>query len=309
MKKKLYICNQISIEIIQTKYNKHLMKKIFFVAAATALALSSCSDNEINSIAVEKAQAPISISVYNQGQTRVTETVLSDLEAGFQLKAFNGATPWINATVTASGGAWIIGDGNTNYYWPGNDATAITFYGLYSPGSETIANDGTVTFTPNGDSDIVASYKSISYGDTNETGMVSLQFSHINAQVAVATAVGDNTTDFGFEIEEIVYKVPTSCVYDFATAVTSAASATTINVASELGVESMLILPATSFDMDVTYTVTEIRTGNTNTLTKTTTITPEAGKINRYNVTLPHERAAMIITVNSVDNWVDPAAE
>lgn len=283
------------------------MKKIFFVAAATALALSSCSDNEISSIAVEKAQAPISISVYNQGQTRVTATVLSDLEAGFQLLTKKDGETWFTTTVSAANGAWVIGDGTQSYYWPSNPDTPISFYGLYTPGQETIADNGTVTFTPDGDSDIVAAYVNNTYNDTNETGTISLQFKHINAQVAVATAVGDNTADFDYDIQKIVFKVPSSCVYTYATNTTAAAGAAVTSIESTLS--NALILPAASYDVDITYTVTEKETEDSNTLTKTTTITPEAGKINRYNVTLPHERAAMIITVNSVDNWVDPAAQ
>lgn len=285
------------------------MKKFFFVAAATAIALSSCSDNEINNVIVEKSKSPISINVYQQGQTRVTTTGIGDLEEnGFQLLAMNGDVEWIKEDVTNASGTWVIGDGNTTYYWPGNNATAITFYGLFTPGNETINNNGTVTFTPDGDSDIVAAYDNASYGDTNETGTVSLQFKHINAQVAVASVNLDVTTDFSYEIVSIKFsKVPSSCIYNFAENVVTAAQGAT-NTSFDATLNDALILPAASYDLDITYTVTEDRTEDTETLTKSTTITPVAGNINNYNVTLPHERAEMIIVVNNVANWVDPAA-
>ncbi len=283
------------------------MKKLFFVAAATVLALSSCSDNEINSIAVEKAKAPISISVYNQGQTRVTETVIDDLRAGFQFVAYNGDIAWIeNTIVSAIGNTWVIGDGDTNYYWPSNDDAAITFYGLYSPGQETISADGTTTIntTATGCVDVVAAYTNASYSTNGST--VGLQFKHINAQVAVESAIGDNE-DFQFVINNIVIKAPTSCVYDFATGVTSVPEGSAIaNVSASLGLANRLILPAASYDLDINYSVTNH--GDTEILTKSTTITPVAGKINKYNITLPHERAAMIITVESVSEWEEAAA-
>lgn len=291
------------------------MKKILFVAAATTLALSSCSDNEITT-SIEKSKTPITINVYQQGQTRVTTTGIGDLEEnGFQLLAMNGDKEWIKANVTNASGSWVIGNGNTTYYWPGNDATAITFYGLYTPGNETINNDGTVTFTPDGDSDIVAAYNNVSYGDSNE-GSVNLQFKHINAQVAVTSVAlydpndpNKTITDFSYELVNIEFsKVPSSCIYNFAEEVVTAAQGAT-DTSLETTLNNALILPATSFDVDITYTVKENRTGNTETLTKSTTITDlVAGNINNLSLKVPYERAEMIIVVDRVGNWVDPAA-
>lgn len=287
------------------------MKKILFVAAATTLALSSCSDNEITSV-VEKAKTPISINVYSQSKTRaVTETTTAVLQAnGFKFVALNGTTEMINTTAAydATAGAWSYGE---NVYWPTNVDTAIKFYGLY-PGTVTLnaANDK-ATITVDGSTDVVAAYNSKSLS-TSTSGAVNLSFAHVLAEVLVR-AVGNNS-DFTYNVTSLTFSEPATVDYTFSAgtcaattgaatsnfAYLTAAEAASTEAPADLG--STVVLPAINTTLTITYTVT--KGADSNTLIKSANITGlAAGSLNVINLTLPSERTAMSFTVDNIPTW------
>lgn len=297
------------------------MKKFFFVAAATALALSSCSDNEITSV-VEKAQnTPISINVYSQSKTRaVTETDIEVLQLnGFKFVALNGTTEMINTTVNYNGGVWSYGE---TAYWPINESTAVKFYGVY-PATNTLdaANDK-VTVTVNGTSDAVVAYSSKSLSEATD-GSVNLSFSHILGQVTI-NAMGDNE-DFDYNVTGLTLNTDNVIDYTCATKATTAATTSTktdftylatgssviANYSSDGifaplsldGQDNTLALPALQVTLTINYTVSSQTAGDLP-LQKSATFTPVAGKLNQINLTLPSSRTAMSFTVE-VDEWGD----
>lgn len=293
------------------------MKKILFVAAATMLGLSSCSDNEIFN-SVEKSKTPITVNVYSQSQTRaVTETTLTKLQSGFKFSAISGTQTYIeNATVTFTGGKWDYG---TTAYWPTNVSEAVKFYGVY-PATNTLdpANDK-VTVTVNGTDDAVVAYKSQSQ---TTDGSVNLSFSHILGQVMIY-AMGDNT-DFTYTVTGLTLNTENVIDYTCATKATTAAatsaktdftyvadgSAISAPYSSDgiftslKGTENanVLALPALSVTLTINYTVASATAGS-QPLKKSATFTPQAGKLNRINLTLPSSRTAMTFTVDPIDGW------
>lgn len=297
------------------------MKKILFVAAATMLGLSSCSDNEIFN-SVEKSKTPITVNVYSQSQTRaVTETTLTTLQGGFKFSAISGTQTYIeNATVTFAGGKWDYG---TTAYWPTNVSEAVKFYGVY-PATNTLdpANDK-VTVTVNGTTDAVVAYKSQSQ---TTDGSVNLSFSHILGQVMIY-AMGDNG-DFNYTITGLTLNTDNVIDYTCATKATTAAATSAKTdftyvadgsvisapyssdgiFTSLKGTENanVLALPALSVTLTINYTVASKTTGGgSDSLIKKATFTPQAGKLNRINLTLPSSRTAMSFTVDAVDGWGD----
>jgi len=290
------------------------MRKVFAFLTAGVI-LCGCSNNEMLSD-VESAKTPVVINVYSQGQTRATETSITTLQTnGFKFVAMNGSTKMIDSNVTYSGGVWNYG--SETVYWPSDASSSIKFYGLYSPTSTDAidaANDK-ATLTVDGKGDVVASYSSKALSDytagASDYGTVTLSFGHVMAEVVVS-AKGDNTS-FDYSISKITYKTAQTVDYTFSSKATAANSGTvTLDyVTSSTAVSNssftaladanMLIVPALSSTLEVTYTVT--KGADAATYTKSATITPVAGKVNRINLTLPSSRTAMTITVG-MDNWI-----
>lgn len=300
------------------------MKKILFVAAATMLGLSSCSDNEIFN-SVEKSKTPITVNVYQQNQTRaVTETTLTTLQSGFKFVAVSATNPTSSfieeTTVSMQGGKWDYG---TTAYWPTNTSEAVKFYGVY-PTSGTIdpANDK-ITVKVNGTTDAVVSYKSQSQ---TTDGSVSLSFSHILGQVLIY-AMGDNG-DFNYTITGLTLNTDDVIDYTCASKATTAAttstkkdfaflatgSAISASYSSDgvftslngTGNANVLALPALPVTLTIYYTVASKTTGGgSDSLIKSATFTPQAGKLNRINLTLPSSRTAMTFTVatDALPGW------
>lgn len=291
------------------------MKKILFVAAATMLGLSSCSDNEIFN-SVEKSKTPITVNVYNQSQTRaVTETTLTSLQSGFKFVALNGSTEVINSTVTFADSKWSYGEAA---YWPTNESTAVTFFGLYPTTNTLDAANDKATITVNGSSDAVVAYSSKSLSQA-ANGNVNLSFSHILGQVLVS-AMGDDGA-FTYTVTSVTLNTDNVIDYKYSNKSTTAASTSaktnftylaagssvaapysSDGIFTAMGDANVMALPALPVTLTITYTVSSTTAGS-QTLTKSATFTPQAGKKNRVNLTLPNSRTAMSFTVDSVDAW------
>lgn len=287
------------------------MKKILFVAAATTLALSSCSDNEITSMVQTNDMTPVKINVYSQAQTRVTETNLTTIQTnGFKLVIAdnNGEKLNTDATYTAANG-WSYG--NTEIYWPTN-GSALTFYGLYPSADIT---DGTANITTDGTTDVVAAYVNTAM-PTN--GQVSLSFAHVLSQLAI-NARGNND-NFNYSVTNVTITAPAAITYNFSDGSAEPVdSAPYIYLNSANGVSAPYsataytdlntthaILPAAEMEISVSYTVT-LKTDATDSqnFTKTATITTVKGQRSVVNLTLPSDRTPITFTVAMDSDWAD----
>lgn len=290
------------------------MKKLFFVAAATMLALSSCSDNEINTV-VEKAKTPISINVYSQSKTRaVTETTTQLLQAGgFKFVALNGTTEMINTTATYANNVWSYG--TDVVYWPTNESTEIGFYGIYPSTIEIDAANDKATFAVDGSTDVVAAYESSSLSNST-SGSVKLAFGHILAEVLVYAR--GNNDNFTYTVTSLTFSEPANVDYTFSTgAVTPVTGAnprpfTYLNTATTASTEvysqlgTVVVLPALTTTLTITYTVTDGNGDSGEPLVKTANITElGAGSVNTIYLELPSERTPLTFTVDNVPAWQD----
>lgn len=291
------------------------MKNLFFIAIATMMALSSCSENEVFTTS-ENSKTPITIDVYQQGQTRVTETTITDLQNGFKFVVMNGTETVIDATASYSDSKWSY-DG-TPAYWPadGSDPT-YKFYGFYSPNTADeldIANNQ-VTVNVDGVSDVV--FASVpSSKPTTDGAAVALPFKHLMAEVVVS-AKGMND-GLNYAVTKVTFSAPETVYYDLtssnwsrgdlekdltflnnATGVRAPYHATNYTALADA---NMLILPAYEMTMTITYNVSAAGETTPRPLTRTATITPTAGSVNRINVTLPSERTPISFSV-SLDGW------
>lgn len=294
------------------------MKKLFFFAIASTIALSSCSENEVFT-ATENAKTPITINVYQQGQTRVTETVEQTLkDNGFKFIARYGTTELINGNATFDNSKNNWSYGNTIVYWPESDNTTpatVNFYGFYSPNNADALDiaSNRVTINVNGTSDVVLA--NVSQSKPSDESPVALSFNHVMSEVVVSAKGKDE--GLNYTVTEITFTAPTVVYMDLSlTGVTknnTNADITFLNNANgvsapydatnytALADENMLILPACEMTMTIKYKVGA--TGETpKDFTKTATITPTIGCVNRINITLPSARTPIKFSV-SVGGW------
>lgn len=174
------------------------MKKSFFLAAAAALAMTSCSNDEMTDI-----NNGNTIGFRAATQTRATETTTANLE-NFFVTAFKGTATYFNAVEFTKEGSAFTSD--PAYYWPG-DNSELSFF-AYSPKAEdlggtlNIASSGITlsNFSPASEiSDQVDFITATTTGkkSENEAG-VELAFAHQLSQIEIKAK---NTND------AYVYKV------------------------------------------------------------------------------------------------------
>lgn len=299
------------------------MKKYLFVAAAATLALSSCSDNEIVSKAVKPGTTPISVSVYSQGQTRYTETTSTVLQRdanGFKLWAVytdqNDQTQTLidGAVTTYSNGAWTYA--GEQVYWPTNESTPVSFYGIYpapsefSPSTPDLLVDNYTSLT-----DIVVAYSEQALSDNKNDGEVALTFKHILSDVSV-TAKGEDAS-YSYLIKSITLTMESPIYYNVTggeygpadgtdTDITYPIAANGVNIpqstATAIPVGDAILLPALASKIAVAYTVTDAN-GDGQDYEKYAELSPlAAGKKNVINLTLPYAPTAMTFSV-TVEPW------
>ena len=125
------------------------MKKSLFFVALCALALTSCSQDEV----IQVNQDAVSFSVVADNTSRGTVETTDDID-DFMVKAFNVGDNEFNTTVfmnnmevyrVKDNGAWSDWTYNSTKFWP--NAGAINFYS-YSPADLNDKSFATVTIEP-----------------------------------------------------------------------------------------------------------------------------------------------------------------
>ncbi|MBE6332934.1 MAG: hypothetical protein E7070_11690 [Bacteroidales bacterium] len=203
------------------------MKKALFVAFASAIALGSCTNNEIDSTTGgTHGLIPINISTYVPRETRMASStdIWNLVNEGFTFAAMNDASgrSHIGSTtfkvIDTDTGECAEEDG-TQFFWPGD--SAVSFYAVYPTASDDeasgrtwlyAANDSLV-FTPDSYEDILAAYASGKASTTD--GNVQLTFKHVSAKVALA-ACCDNA-DYNYVLTSVKLTVPSMASYKFST--------------------------------------------------------------------------------------------
>lgn len=296
------------------------MKK-FFYFFATALVLSSCSENDIFS-GDKASKTPIAIDVYSQAETRATLNDLNTLKTnGFTIAAISGTNKLIDnasASFDATASTWSYG---TAANWPDNISTSVNFYGLYSAAAATLdAANGQATITVDGDNDVLAATISKSLEETT-SGSVTLSFAHIMSQVVVSAK--GNDTGYDYEITNVKITTDNSVIYTYSSKATAAATGATKTdfpyYAAATGARGKIvsydasaytaiddtkvqILPAVESTITITYTATT-GTYTSQPITKSANFTPTAGSMNRICLSLPATSTSMTIAVDDITPW------
>lgn len=185
------------------------MKQKFFLATMAAIAMTSCSNDEIMEINTGKA-----ISFRTAMATRATETTYGDLNEFFvtAFTANSTDTPYFtDLKFERDGNRFFSGE---KYYYPG-DGSDLTFY-AYAPSQTelgaTIDNKTQIMtgFSPKTDiSQQVDFITAKATGNMENTAAgVELQFAHRLAQIEIQASSAN--TSYKFEIKGIRIGMPVS---------------------------------------------------------------------------------------------------
>ena len=186
------------------------MKKLFFLMPFALLAFASCSNDEVETKAVQKSADAVNFLPAMNNATR--GTIYTD--AGFSTKPgefaviasgsfktgakdnYTGATTTnsYSATVSYGSGAWNLPD--DNYLWWGDGTTAGKFT-AYAPKDAGSVSSGTLSFAVEAaikdQKDLVVAYNEGSRNDF--TSGVPLHFRHALSQIIVNASYADEADE------------------------------------------------------------------------------------------------------------------
>lgn len=230
------------------------MKKIFLFAAATAVALSSCSKNEVTTTSADNNA--IGFGLYTGVATKGTVASTSTIQAtdkGFGVFGYydssttggadgafaeDSSTPnfMFNTHVTCTSGAWSY---SPMKYWPNNTRDVLSFF-AYAPYSDNSSATNGITFEANSD---ITGVPVLTYR-LNETASAM-----VDMVVAAPDYNNTNTTTSATDqadVEFVLKHVLTRATFNAVVNVTDDKSLASNPTTTAIYVKSMKIVGATS---------------------------------------------------------------
>ena len=232
------------------------MKKLFFLAAAATIALSSCVKNDT---VYTDAQTPMEFKAFNVASTKapISGTTFDQNISVFAVYNNSGKAYFPETTFEKKeAGRW---GGNPARYWP---TTGVMDFAAYSPAEAGAATatygDATIdkisVVCPDNDA---ADQKDIIYGDLlndivcPQTAPVAMQFHHALAQIVLKVKQGVAASDATYQItvkEVTLNDLVLGGTLDITPAATSTIDWSSKNTAVDYDVD------ATSHDLTTAYT-------------------------------------------------------
>ncbi|MBQ0057622.1 MAG: fimbrillin family protein [Bacteroidales bacterium] len=173
------------------------MKQILLVLICI-MSLFSCSNEISDSFkTADDGRKPIKVDTYAMGVTKADAITIDDIKQN---------SFWLYADIDGDGTnviddyvwwdeetqEWIIGDGQTTYYWPEDISSKVTFYAVTATDCDLSEGDGSPFNSDivvsgmvlDGDRDYVTAMQTVSLA-ANPSGTVTLNFGHILAAVKI----------------------------------------------------------------------------------------------------------------------------
>lgn len=182
-----------------------MMRKQFFMVALAALALASCSKDEVT--LVNQGEGINFRASMNKTSTRGTETTVSNLGTFYVSAIGNDALYFSGLSVTSEDGTtWTPA---STYYWPDYTLNFFAFAPAASTSGYTLtpsitADAQTLAFTQDetasAQKDLVVAYQTA----TQTTGSVALNFEHALSQIEVHAS---NANSNAYKVEVVGVKV------------------------------------------------------------------------------------------------------
>ncbi len=185
------------------------MKKLLFFAAATAVALSSCSKDEVTATAAD-SQNEISFSAYSAVATKAYAETNADV---FKTSGFTVSAVYSNGSDVAlmSGVALTTNDEGVSYkatdtyYWPTDLTTSssVYFVGYYGLTLSSLSTSTGAAFSSfdasSGEEDPVIAM------EATTSSSVALTFEHALAMISTAVEDKSDDTNLTLYIDDITY--------------------------------------------------------------------------------------------------------
>lgn len=248
------------------------MKKSFLMLGVAAMALASCTQNEVVEYADSRA---IQFDAFVGKSTRAVTELETNSLTQFNVFAYHGinTVDYDDVVVTKKDGSWTPA---ANAYWQANNAYE---FAAYSNQNEAITSDvsfanKTLTFTGytvNG-KDLVAAQTSVtSQSDVNNYTAVNLTFYHMLSQIKF-TFTNSDAADYNLAISNIKITAGKTATGTFAMSGGTPSISWTSTADGEYTIanitdiaeganqttesESLLILPQNTDNLKVTFTAT-----------------------------------------------------
>ena len=314
------------------------MKKVFFLAAAATIALSSCVKNET---VYTDAKEPIAFAAYNNIPTKAITTNKTAMAKSTSFSVFavyeGKSEAYFPETVFVNREGTTTWGGETPRYWP---TTGTLSFAAYSPkldNAEATYNNGTITGikieginNATAQNDILFSnlLANKTNKDLNGNKALDINFHHALAQVVINLIKADenpeikiksvtlNGVNLGGTLDitpkttdadsEAAWSAETTGDYE-ASKIADADGEALVKGTNK-ALKGVLLVPGDQTKITIVYTinngnVTEIsHVIDLNPDTAETKATWEMGKKYTYNITF---KSTEILFEPTVDNWVD----
>lgn len=317
------------------------MKKVFFLAAAATIALSSCVKNET---VYTDAKEPIAFAAYNTIPTKAITTDKSAMDVNTEFSVFavyeGKSEAYFPETVFVNREGTTTWGGETPRYWP---TTGTLSFAAYSPkldNAEATYNNGTITGikieginNATAQNDILFSnlLANKTNKDLNGNKALDINFHHALAQVVINLIKADenpeikiksvtlNGVNLGGTLDitpkttdadsEAAWSAETTGDYE-ASKIADADGETLVKGTNKT-LNGVLLVPGNQTKITIVYT---INNGNVTEITHVIELakengvaiapvpTWEMGKKYTYNITF---KSTEILFEPTVDNWVD----
>lgn len=308
------------------------MKKSFLMLGVAAMALASCTQNEVVEYAENRA---IQFDTFVNNNTRAVTDLTTD-----KLTKFYVFGDYEEGTSIAFSNTEVVGTKEGGNYTPVNPAywqTGKTYeFGAYSNGNTKLTDvtftNGTLTiskYSVNDANDLVAATASdISAPSAGEEKSVPLTFKHLLSKVKFTFSTNAVPEAFRMEVSNLTFdgiKTNATCVFSnntISTDWTGTSDAYTVPTLSDYAVaegsastEDILVIPQTNTDITASFTVTiyDQKTGAqiaTNNFTASLNSSEKwvEGNVYNYTATINPDKVdgklkPITFTVEEVSEW------
>ena len=193
------------------------MKKIYFFAALAAVALASCSNDEVVQTTQTSPANEINFRPLMGNVTRAVEKTAFANNDVISIRANFGSADYFNDTYTFDGTNFKPTTATTHYYWPSDladaDGKRMTFYATYPNSVAAQTGDGAFALTDyDAETDILFAKKVVTTKPSD--GVSTMNFRHALSEIDVKvknTNAGLEVTITGVRVGFIARTASFSC--------------------------------------------------------------------------------------------------
>ena len=306
------------------------MKRVIWSLTVLAAVMGGCTNNQ-EIFEQKESRVPLSLRTYVAGQTRANVSLsdINSLSEGFQLTATyldaerNQETMFNTLFYVNPDNGMCSDASSTQYYWPSQRDTTVTFVGLYPTSriNETLwfntqSGSDRIIFSADDMSDYLYTYTRTSCNAATN-GSVTLNFKHLQAYAVLQVKCDDATRNY--QLTGASLTMPGQAYCDCTTGeikvlmsddvtyeiVMANDPVTEISDATAKRVGSLMAIAASGSGSACTLTLTfqhDTNSGTPRTYTRTADVTLVAGYQNTITANISGD-TPLSVSVSALENW------